>query len=237
MGGYWERLVGIVKTCLKKVLGRSRVNSTELITIVTEIESVVNDRPLTCVSSNITDPDPITPAHFLTGHMIRNLPHVEIDETGSKDPEFILTKQNVSNRLRKMSFIFQQLWRRWHSEYLLSLREKYKSVSGKYNDKIRVGDVVHIYDESPRIKWKLGVVMEIHTGKDNLPRSATVKTAVGRTNRQIVKLIPLEITCTPDFVSSVPGNIDAFRPEINRPRRLAAEEASVRIRNILQQDD
>ena len=46
-GGWWERLIGITKSTIKKVLGRALVSYETLHTIVTEIEGVMNDRPLT----------------------------------------------------------------------------------------------------------------------------------------------------------------------------------------------
>ena len=49
MGGIWERMVRSVKRCLKKVLGRSSLNFEELCTLLPEIESVLNARPLTYV--------------------------------------------------------------------------------------------------------------------------------------------------------------------------------------------
>ena len=54
-GGFWERLIGLTKTSLKKILGRRFVSMETLQTIVTEIEGVLNDRPLTHVSSNLHD--------------------------------------------------------------------------------------------------------------------------------------------------------------------------------------
>ena len=46
-GGFWERLIGLTKMTLKKVLGRTFVSLTSLQTIVIEIEAVLNDRPIT----------------------------------------------------------------------------------------------------------------------------------------------------------------------------------------------
>ena len=62
-GGFWERLIGMTKTVIKKVLGRARISLFALQTLVTEIEAVLNDRPLTYVSSDVNDPEPLTPAH------------------------------------------------------------------------------------------------------------------------------------------------------------------------------
>ena len=57
-------------TTLKKVLGRASVNLTTLQTIVVEIEAILNDRPLTHVSSDVIDEEPLTPAHLLYGRRI-----------------------------------------------------------------------------------------------------------------------------------------------------------------------
>jgi len=74
-GGWWERLIGLTKTTLKKILGRAYINLELLQTIVTEIESVINDRPLSHTSFAIDDPVPLTPAHLLYGRRITSLPH------------------------------------------------------------------------------------------------------------------------------------------------------------------
>ena len=48
-GGYWERLVQSVKRCLKKTIGRSTLSFDELATALVEIESTLNNRPLTYI--------------------------------------------------------------------------------------------------------------------------------------------------------------------------------------------
>ena len=60
-GGFWERLVSLTKMSLKKVLGRAHVLLLVLQTLVVEIEATLNDQPLTHVSCNIADLEPITP--------------------------------------------------------------------------------------------------------------------------------------------------------------------------------
>ena len=42
-GGFWERLVGMVKSCLKKSIGSERLSFTELSTVLFEIENVLNN--------------------------------------------------------------------------------------------------------------------------------------------------------------------------------------------------
>ena len=46
-------------------------------TLVVEIEAVLNDRPLTYLSADIDDPEPLTPSHLLYGRRITALPHLE----------------------------------------------------------------------------------------------------------------------------------------------------------------
>ena len=58
---------------------------------------------------------------------------------------------------------------------------------------IKVGDVVVIHDDTPRLKWQLAVVKDLQRGNDNVVRSATIRTVNGVTSRPVVKLYPLEI--------------------------------------------
>ena len=73
-GGFYERLVGLVKRCLKKSIGKSYLNMIELNTIVTEVEAVLDSRPLTYPYVDINDASPLTPSHFLCGHRLLTLP-------------------------------------------------------------------------------------------------------------------------------------------------------------------
>ena len=78
-GGWWERLVGLTKTSLKKILGRSLIDLETLQTVITEIESILNNRPLTYVSTDYGESEPLTPAHLLYGRMITPLPYPNSD--------------------------------------------------------------------------------------------------------------------------------------------------------------
>ena len=57
-GGFWERLIGLTKSTLKKTLGRASVTPEELQTLIVEVEAILNDRPITFVSSEINDEEP-----------------------------------------------------------------------------------------------------------------------------------------------------------------------------------
>jgi hypothetical protein len=85
---------------------------------------------------------------------------------------------------------------RWRHEYLTSLRQYHKT-TGNNTQTVKVGDVVQIYDESPRTQWKLSVILQLIYGNDGLTRAAILHTSNGLvTSRPIVKLYPLEIIST-----------------------------------------
>ena len=48
-GGFYERLVGLVKGCMRKSIGRKYLSLEQLTTLLTEIEAALNSRPLTYV--------------------------------------------------------------------------------------------------------------------------------------------------------------------------------------------
>ena len=65
-GGFWEPMVQVVKRSLQKILSKSKLTYEELLTVICEIESVVNSRPLCCVYNDNIE-EVITPSHILLG--------------------------------------------------------------------------------------------------------------------------------------------------------------------------
>ena len=66
MGGFYERLVGITKRALRKILGVNCFTLTQLTTILTEVEVVVNSRPLVYVADDIDSSHVLVPSDFLS---------------------------------------------------------------------------------------------------------------------------------------------------------------------------
>ncbi|XP_045213485.2 uncharacterized protein LOC123564176 [Mercenaria mercenaria] len=184
-GGWWERMVGLVKTSLKKVLGRAFVTFEALQTTLTEVEAILNDRPLTYVISENTDPEPITPSHLLTGRRITAI-------SDATDPSTIIRNQQIiTKRVRVQHELIHRWWARLKSDYVTSLRERHTQ-SGRNEQTIRIGDVVQVHDDSSRLLWKLAVE-ELVPGRDGLIRAAKIRTGSGHTIRPIVRLYPLKI--------------------------------------------
>ena len=190
-GGFWERLIGLTKLTLKKVLGRAFTTLNSLQTIIVEIEAILNDRPLTCVPTDISDPDPITPAHLLYGRKIVCVPYHMTPQYNQCDPDFGETE--VQSRAKKQTALIQHFWTRWRREYLTGLREFHQANAPNVQT-VKPGAVVLVHDDTPRINWRLAVVEDTIAGEDGLVRAANIRTSTGRTNRLIAKLYPLEVT-------------------------------------------
>ena len=122
-GGFWERLVGVTKNCIRKVLGRSFVSFDVLNTVVTEAEAIINDRPLTYVSTSPFDEDPLTPSHLLHGRRIVSLPYPSDTVKDNSIQDITYTHSSANKLYNMQSSIIQHFWHRWKMEYLTSLRE------------------------------------------------------------------------------------------------------------------
>ena len=64
-GSTWERLIGVIKSCLNKIIGRSKIEYFELLTLLSDIQNAINTRPLTYRCSSDNDLQEITPNCFL----------------------------------------------------------------------------------------------------------------------------------------------------------------------------
>ncbi|XP_042146100.1 uncharacterized protein LOC121835717 [Ixodes scapularis] len=182
-GGFWERLVRSVKVSLRKVLGRSSLNFEELTTVLTEVEAVVNSRPVTFISTDAKEREALTPAHFLVGHKLTSLPSHQMPEEDQASPE------NLARGWKYRNTVMNQFWRRWRSEYLLELRSAHIAKPSN-SSCIQTGDLVLLKDNRlPRHMWKLCRVNETFPGRDGKVRSCRIITPSGRELCQPIQLL------------------------------------------------
>lgn len=182
-GGAWERLVKSSKAAFKYVLQNLSVTDEILYTAFTEVEALLNGRPLTHVSVDPKDPVPFTPNHFLMGCPFPNLPIAVIS------PNERLT----SKSWRRAQQIVDHFWRRWLREYVPALIER-----KKWTEKGRgllVGDLVLVVDKkSARGTWPVGRITKVMPGKDGIVRTAVVQTQYGEYVRPAIKLFVFQET-------------------------------------------
>ncbi|XP_011867599.1 PREDICTED: uncharacterized protein LOC105561856 [Vollenhovia emeryi] len=180
-GGWWERLIRILKDLLKRILGRTSVNYEEMNTILCDCEAVINSRPLTYMTEEASGTAAITPAIFLR----------DIQEDGVPDMDQI-SKSHLSKSLRYRQRLKEELRKQFRIQYLgqLSQRNKNKHTATSFS----VGDVVLVANDlQKRLNWPMAGIKECYPGKDGQIRVVRLKTADGELTRPIQKLIPLEM--------------------------------------------
>ena len=233
-GGFFERMVRCVKRFLKKVLKNAKLTYEELLTVVVEIECVLNSRPLTYVSSE-DRVEPLTPSHLLTGRRLLSIPDESIVAGEESSEVEILTR-----RQRYVASLLSHFWSRWKREYVVELREHHRVLQKGAVSKspsVEIGDIVTVMEEgkSNRGIWKLGKVLEVCPGNDGLVRGVTIEVASSngkrkRLRRPLQKLFPLEVRETGVADGEEPARPIACTSE--RPRRQAAIEGEMRRRQV-----
>ncbi|XP_075250799.1 uncharacterized protein LOC142343002 [Convolutriloba macropyga] len=176
-GGSWERLVQIFKLSLYKVIGSRTLSDDILWTLVCEIESNMNSRPLTNVPSEINDPLPLTPNHFLLGRASLNYP----------PGLFESQKVTVSRSWKSAQELASHFWNRFLREYIPNqqTRSKWNGTS----ENLKVNDLVWLLEDfTPRGLWPLAKVIEIYPGSDGVVRSVKLRTPHGEKVRPVIKL-------------------------------------------------
>ena len=98
--------------------------------------------------------------------------------------------------------MLKHFWTRWRLEYLTTLREFHKT-TGNNIQQVKVGDVVLVHDDTPRVNWKYAIIEGVIRGNDGLIQAANIRTSTGKTTRPINKLYPLEVTSTSESHSVI----------------------------------
>ena len=117
----WERMIGVIKSCLYKVVGRSAIGYFKLLTILSDIQNAVNSRPLTYRCADDATLDIITPNCFLKPYVDNSLLFKSESENllASEPP----CRKQVVKTLEHREYLLEKFREMWYQEYLLSLRE------------------------------------------------------------------------------------------------------------------
>ena len=180
MGGVWERLIRSFRRILRYLLTQQTVSDDTLLTLMIEVESILNSRPLTPVTMDPEAEVPLTPNHLLLMREVANL-----------SPAILTSADNyASKRWRQVQYLAQQFWLRWSKEYLQNLQPRVKWQTEK--DNFKVDDIVLVYDENaPRGKWPLGRVVKVYPDRCHRVRQVLVKTVTSTLRRPISKLFKI----------------------------------------------
>jgi len=223
-GGQFERMVGLVKTAMRKTIGNANLTFDELKEYLLDVEVALNSRPLSYVEEDVQLPV-LTPASMLYSQpnlLPERQPHHEEDMPLRKRAKYLQKCKDA-------------MWQRWTREYLRGLRERHNLRYKESPCKVEKGDVVIIKDENKdRNKWKLGIVEDPIVGRDGIVRAVKLRAGKRHLERAIQQLYPLELSCDRAGESTATALNSTLNPEAThfRPRRDAAVAAGLRIQDI-----
>jgi hypothetical protein len=178
-GGFWERLIGLAKQLLRRILGKRVVHRGELEVLLVEVEECLNNRPLTYTSESVGDPIPLTPNHFIRWSGAVFVPEADLHDAAA-----------ARVAINKMQHLREALRSRFLKEYLGLLRGNNLTRS---TAQLQVGDVVLVERENTkRQDWPLGVIVEAMPGRDGVSRLFRLKTNNGVILRPAQRLFLME---------------------------------------------
>ena len=165
---------------MRRIVGESLLNEFDLLTLVAEVERILNDRPLVDVSTDPRDLTALTPNMLLTGTLDSSLP-----------PDVFMKGDQYRKSWRKTQALADIFWKRWLAEYLPLLQPRKKWFGTSPN--LEPGDLVLVGDDNvKRGKWPKAIVEECYPDRNGLVRRVRVRTADAVLVRDIRKLYLLE---------------------------------------------
>lgn len=177
MGGVWERQIGTVRNVLETLLTKSgsQLDDEAFRTFMTEVECIVNSRPLTTESLCSPDgPEPLTPNHLLTMK-----PKIVLPPPGKFQQEDLYSRR----WWRRVQYLANEFWLRWRKEFLHHLQLRQKWVRPEKN--LQVGDVVISKEkDETRNQWPLARVEETLPSIDGRVRKVKILMADGALDNQ-----------------------------------------------------
>ena len=183
-GGIYESIIRLVRKAMDSLLSDRQIRTLTdegLVTVLKEIEYILNCRPLARVSTSPEDMETLSPIMLLTGSLATGLP-----------PDVFVSSDSMRSSWRACQLQIDQFWKRWQSEYLQLLQRRQKWLMPERN--LKKNDLVLIKDEDqPRNFWPKGLVVEVFPDRDGLVRRAKIRLATGKIYlRDIRKLCLLE---------------------------------------------
>ncbi|XP_058835287.1 uncharacterized protein LOC131692322 [Topomyia yanbarensis] len=182
MGGVWERKVRSVKEAFKVLSHRDKLDDEGFVTLMTEVEMMINSHPLTFVPLETPDQEVITPNKFLL-----------MSSAGGNNPNKIPIQLETSLRTnwKLMQHLLNQFWSRWIKAYLPTIARRTKWFS--HTKPLQTGDLVIVVNESVRNGWIRGRVIKVYEGPDGQVRKVDVETNAGTLQRPAIKVALLDV--------------------------------------------
>lgn len=148
-GAVYERLhvTSLVKRSLRKTIRSTPIEEYHMITLLAEIQAMLNSRPLVYVGSDINSSIILTPAHFLNLHVFPSIPNLDYSDPSVEISENASKKRLIHFWLKGQKHL-QLFWKLLKKQYITALREKHimnmKQSRIKHYQTPKIGDIVII---------------------------------------------------------------------------------------------
>ncbi|KAH7712564.1 Pao retrotransposon peptidase family protein [Aphelenchoides avenae] len=187
-GGVYERLIGLIKHCLRRSIGRTKPTEVEFSSLLAEAERTANSRPLSYIADSDTDFYLVRPLDILIPLLREEAPHNPLDppieeDCDPNDADFVAPGENrlhakIIQGLKKSRRASDTFWIEFRDGYLADLRSR--GVNRKKNQfgepTVQLGDLVLIKEpDVPRCDWRLALVIDLLPDQDGLIRTARVR--------------------------------------------------------------
>ena len=165
-GGIFKREIRAVRKVLTSVLTEQNLRLTDenFVTLLCEVEAILNNRPLSEASGDPNDCDALTPNNLL------------LLNSGITFPPGLFRKEDcyLKRRWRQVQYLVNLFWTRWRLEYLSLLQFRQKWCAPKRS--LHCNDLVLVVDQQlPRNQWPLGRIVKVFPDRRGVVRSAMVK--------------------------------------------------------------
>ena len=179
-GGIWEAAIKSTKYHLNRLIGDTHFTFEDFYTVLTQIEAILNSRPLCALSNDPNDIQVLTPGHFLIGGSIMAYPDKDISNTP-------INRLSLYEKIKQIQQLF---WKRWTVDYLNRLQHRPKWFQVSRN--LKINDIVLLKDDLDYpLKWPLARIIELLPGSDDKVRAVKLQTKDGVFTRSIAKVCPL----------------------------------------------
>ena len=182
-GGFYERLIGIMKRSLSKQVGKALLTYDELKDVLMDTENFMNNRPLTYMGEE-AEQQVLTPNTLLKGSTTQ-YPTEDLEKINYLEEDKLVTK-----RLAYLQKTRQLLKKRYLNEYVHALRDQRNKV--RPQEIPAPGSVVlvtdHLSGNGFKPTWTLAKVLTHVKGKDGVVRGLELKSTSGYTIQRPLEL-------------------------------------------------
>ena len=211
-------MIGLLKVELRKMSSGTKLTLQDAKVHILEVQRIINNRPLTRAMASLDDDTCITPMDLIRGYKDNTsiFPDSFLDEYLEDLWE---SKQNLPQQYLRKKQNRENFFKNLNDGYFEKLRfsspgSPQKQGQGQTHRLPRVGDVVLIKQDTLRVDWPRGIIVELSPSSDGQIRRAKVLNSKKHIlDRAITDLYSLEL----DAEQVIPVYLDS---------RLVANDSS-----------